>query len=150
MNQLSIISIKLPEIELLKEFLSALGNSMKNFRYFENRNFYALKKHLCTFLILEEGKPVCYGHLDKEYETVWLGIAVIDEKIGKGLGKIMMEKLISEAMSIKVNQIFLSVDNDNIKAINLYKKYGFNLIEKTPVISKFILNIEKKNNELYF
>lgn len=54
-----------------------------------------------------------------------LGIAVFQEFTGKGLGKIMLEKLLTEAKKAGFEQMELTVYADNIRARSLYEKFGF-------------------------
>lgn len=116
-----------------------------------------IKDHLCTFLLLDNGVPVAYGHLDvsdeatvashcggeagKTEKTIWLGIAVSEKYLGLGLGMMMMNQLISYGKQNGARQIKLSVDNDNEKAIQLYKKLGFTLQEKKETFGFYILNL---------
>lgn len=115
---------------LVEHFIKHAGDSLSTFRYFSKRPFSVLKNHLITLITVELGEPVCYGHLDQEDGVVWLGIAVIDSEIKKGWGTGMMAELIRKAKELKLNQIFLSVDNDNLQARHLYEKHGFKMLEK--------------------
>lgn len=72
---------------LVEDFLKDGGESLLHFRYFKNRPLDVLDHHLVTLLLIDAGRPVCYGHLDKEGEKVWLGIAALETEIGKGWGK---------------------------------------------------------------
>lgn len=114
--------------DLLQQFLSKATEARKSFRYFESRDISILKKHVYTILALEEGDPVGYGHLDFE-ENIWLGICVADEAQGKGIGKLIMQKLVDAAREKKIGKMKLSVDKENKSAINLYQKYGFQVVD---------------------
>ena len=156
---MQFVQVKYPEVKLLQQFIDEAGSSLKAFRYFQKRPLEIIKNHLCTFLLLDEGKPVAYGHLDVSDEatiaehcgsteeknntqkTIWLGIAVSEKYLGMGLGAIMMNQLISFAKQNKVKQIKLSVDNDNTAAIALYKKLGFVLLEKKEAFGFYILTL---------
>ena len=156
---MQFVQIKYPEVKLLQQFIDEAGSSLKSFRYFQKRPLETIKNHLCTFLLLDEGKPVAYGHLDVSDEatvaehcgakeerdttekTIWLGIAVSEKCIGMGLGAIMMNQLISFAKQNEVKQIKLSVDNENTAAITLYKKLGFELQEKKEAFGFYILTL---------
>lgn len=156
---MQFVQIKYPEVKLLEQFIADAGTSLASFRYFKKRPLEVIKDHLCTFLLLDEGKPVAYGHLDVSDEatissmcgsdekiapaekTIWLGIAVSEKYKGKGLGLIMMNQLISFAKQNRVKQIKLSVDNDNTPAIKLYEKLGFKLTEKKEVFGFYILTL---------
>jgi GNAT superfamily N-acetyltransferase len=132
---LSIIPITVKDGILLKDFLSSAGDSLNSFRYFDKRPITVLEQHVCTYLILIEGLPVAYGHLDKEDDIIWLGIAVIEDRQGLGLGKLMMNVLLTGAKLNKISSIQLSVDNNNGPAIQLYQKLGFKIIENKATLS---------------
>ncbi len=130
-----IISIDYSQKNLVEEFLRSAGSSLKKFRYFSSRPIVVLKNHIVTLIVLKEKKIVGYGHLDKENNSVWLGTAVIESEKGKGVGKMLMEKLFEEAKMKNVKEITLTVDNDNAAAISLYEKFGFHLLKKENEIS---------------
>jgi sugar phosphate isomerase/epimerase/N-acetylglutamate synthase-like GNAT family acetyltransferase len=106
------------------------GESLKTFRYFDKRPFSVVQHHACTWVIEENDEIEAYGHLDKEGETIWLGIAVADQVRGKGLGKKMMQRLMESADALGIRKIKLSVDHVNEVAIKLYGHFGFQLTEK--------------------
>lgn len=123
------------EIEILKKNLLESHDGTKSFRYFNKRNFGVLKNHLCTFLFFNDENCIGYGHLDRENDEIWLGVIVFDGFNGKGYGNFILENLIKEYNGT----IFLTVDKSNYKAINLYKKNGFSILEEDINIYKMIL-----------
>lgn len=131
-----IIKINKQNSHLLESFLSTAGNSLTTFRYYKHRTISIIENHICTYLILEQETPVAYGHLDKEADIVWLGIAVSEYAQGKGYGKKMMHALIDAAKEFGIENIQLSVDAENKTAITLYKKFGF--------------VFQKENNQIQF
>ena len=116
---------------LLEIFLSNLGETgRKSFRYFDKRSIKIVLNHeLAALLLTPDEIPVAYGHLDKEGEILWLGIAVVEGERGKGFGQQMMHYLINCAKIKGFNKIDLTVDLDNKEAINLYKKVGFKKVK---------------------
>lgn len=54
-----------------------------------------------------------------------LGMGIIKEYRGQGIGKMLLEKAITEARHRGFIKIELEVFASNIPAINLYKKFGF-------------------------
>jgi ribosomal protein S18 acetylase RimI-like enzyme len=156
---MKFVQVKYPDVKLLEQFIADAGSSLKSFRYFQKRPLEVIKNHLCTFLLLEEDKPVAYGHLDvtteaeisaqcgseekvaPTKETIWLGVAVSEKYIGLGLGVMMMNQLISFAKHERLREIKLSVDNDNVAAIKMYEKLGFKLLEKKEVFSFYQLTL---------
>ncbi len=58
-------------------------------------------------------------------ETSVFNVAVAPEFRRNGIGKALVEKMISEAKGAGANVIFLEVRAGNLPAINLYEKEGF-------------------------
>jgi RimJ/RimL family protein N-acetyltransferase len=131
------IEITNSNVRLLEIFISSMGDSNKSFRYFNKRTTSAIKNHLVTVVLLMDKIPVVYGHLDRDEDKVWLGIAVSQQYRGKGGGNLMMEYLVIHAKDLNLTDIYLSVDKDNFPAIKLYNKFGF-------------VQIDDKNDILYF
>ncbi|MCB0507850.1 MAG: GNAT family N-acetyltransferase [Chitinophagales bacterium] len=126
----SIVQLHPQNQHLLELFLQKMGNSKHSFRYFESRSLDILQQHVITLLYVEDDEPIAYGHLDKEDDIVWLGIAVAENQKGKGLGNKIMQALIENAKQLYVEKIRLSVDKDNAIAIKLYEKFGFKMISE--------------------
>ena len=123
---MKIIRISKDDIPILKIFVDNLGKSSTTFRYFDKRPISILEQHLCTFLLINNDNiPIGYGHLEKEDEITWLGIALIETETKKGFGKIIMNELISFGKNAKINHLCLSVDKSNSTAQNFYMHFGF-------------------------
>ncbi len=130
-----ILEISNDNYTALSAFIESLNEEQESFRYFKTRGREALENHLFTFLALQDNTPVGYGHLDGEAGVVWLGVVVKQEYQGKGLGMRIVEFLIEKAKELELPAIQLSVDNSNERAINLYNKIGFELLQKKDAIS---------------
>jgi ribosomal protein S18 acetylase RimI-like enzyme len=63
--------------------------------------------------------------LIKYNSPIIIGIAVLEEYREKGIGYLLLNKLFSYLSDKGYRQVFLEVLADNIKAINLYSKVGF-------------------------
>jgi len=126
---------------ILEQFLSNAGDTLKTFRYFQKRSLEVIKNHIITYIITDNTMPVCYGHLDKENEKVWLGIAVVQNYQKMGLGNNMMNHLINYGHHNNIKQIFLSVDKDNTNAIHLYNKFGFVKISEAEFHYIYLLTL---------
>ena len=122
---MAIVSIKEDNIHLLKDFIENMGTASKSFRYYNSRSVEVIKNHLATLLIVENDKPIAYGHLDTEDNVVWLGVCVLPAFLGKGHGNNMMSELLKTAKKMHVLKIQLTVDKDNKTAISLYEKFNF-------------------------
>ena len=87
----------------------------------------SLKSETLNYFVLLEGEKVvgfyeCSIVLD---EAELFDIAVDLSYQGKGLSKFLMEHFMSICKEKQVRTIFLEVNTNNIKAINLYTKFGF-------------------------
>ena len=127
---ISIREVGINETQLIKSFLLEAPETIKSFRYFENRPLEVVSNHIITIIALCDNRAVGYGHLDKELDTIWFGIAVADSFKGKGIGKKIMKYLIDYADKIEVSELKLSVDFNNIVAIKMYEKFNFMLEKK--------------------
>ena len=66
-----------------------------------------------------------------------LGIALFQRFTGMGIGRIMMEELISIAKEQGLEQIGLEVNADNKRAVSLYERMGFEIIGTYPNYTKY-------------
>ncbi|MDA9560990.1 GNAT family N-acetyltransferase [Schleiferiaceae bacterium] len=126
---LRIKKVGINETQLIRSFLLEAPETIKSFRYFQNRTLDVVSNHIITIIALSDNKVVGYGHLDKELNTIWFGIAVADSFKGKGIGKKLMKYLIDYADNVDIPVIKLSVDVNNIVAIKMYEKCNF-IVEK--------------------
>lgn len=143
-------NISIEDEKDLVSFLSNAGSSLNTFRYFSTRTLSILNNHLTTILLYEDEKPAGYGHLDKDGETIWLGICVSENKERKGYGKLIMDRLIKEAQLRNISLINLSVDINNHSALKMYVKYGFkicNEIKPGIILMELELNKFGRNAE---
>lgn len=79
-------------------------------------------------LLIEDGRPVAYGMLrgfDEGYAVPSLGIAVANEAQGRGLGRLMMKELHSEARRRGATVVRLRVHPANTRARRLYESLGY-------------------------
>lgn len=84
-----------------------------------------------TFGALEDDKIV--GFISADYvldECTIFNIGVLPEHRRKGLGKLLIDELISEAKKRDFAFITLEVRSENIPAYKLYEKAGFTLCGK--------------------
>jgi ribosomal-protein-alanine N-acetyltransferase len=129
---MNILKINQENIHYLEDFIKQPLS--KNFRYFQKRDITCVNNHLITLLGLINNIPIAYGHIDysQDENKYWLGICILEEYQGKGFGKAILSELINLSNKEKIDELYLSVDKDNINAISLYKKFGFEIIEEKP------------------
>ena len=121
-------------IEINKNNINYLENFIQNelpstFRYFKSRNIDIIKNHIITIILVVDELSIGYAHIDYE-NKYWFGICILDEYQGKGFGKEIMEYIFNNKKIINLEEIYLSVDKINEKAIKLYKNFNFNIIEE--------------------
>ena len=66
--ELYIQKVQKGQTALIDSFLKNAGDSLKSFRYYNNRSVSAIEGHLVTCLLMDHEKAVGYGHLDRENE----------------------------------------------------------------------------------
>lgn len=79
-----------------------------------------------SFFAVKNHEIVGYGQILilKGKHTV-ANFGIIEEFRGKGYGKNLLIHILNKAKEIGVEEVYIKVKSDNIKALNLYKKMGF-------------------------
>ena len=109
-------------------------------------NGYPLDEYIIDDIKSNEGRVIeidgkvvsysCFHHASKEYgngvfkkdNVMSFGrLMVDDEYVGKHIGDYMVQSMIEEAKSLNVEGVGILADDFNVKAMNLYKKYGFEI-----------------------
>jgi len=83
-----------------------------------------------------------YGYVNDS--TPELGIALTNEARGNGVGTMLMKKLMEAALEDGYTSLSLSVDPNNIQAVQLYKKLGFVQCGMSGTSLTMIYNISSK------
>lgn len=130
---LKIIEINKNNIFYLENFL--LNELPSTFRYFRSRNIDTINNHIITIILAEDDISIGYAHIDYATGTCgenkyWLGICILEKYQGKGLGKNIMKYIFNNEKIKNLDEVFLSVDKINEKAIKLYKNFNFNIIKE--------------------
>jgi len=126
-----IVEINEDNIVHLKKFLINVLPS--TFRYFNTRNIDVIKNHIITIILLDNEIPIGYAHIDYEHKY-WFGICVLEEYHGMGYGNLLMDYIFNNEKIKSLNEIHLCVDKININAINLYKKFNFQIIDENEYL----------------
>ncbi|WP_124042162.1 GNAT family N-acetyltransferase [Clostridium perfringens] len=108
----NILSNKDEEDELIKEKIINRGN---------NQYWYVAEE---DGKVLGLGISMNHGNLRKKHVGV-ITLMVNSDYQNKGIGSLLMDKLINLSESLNIIRLELCVFRDNYKAINLYKKFGF-------------------------
>lgn len=91
-----------------------------------------LKSRFSVPLVVKSGTRVigyaCLWHVYDQMEIA--NIAVSPELRGKGIGSIIMQRVLAEARQQRCRNVILSVRESNKAAISLYKRFGFVELER--------------------
>jgi ribosomal-protein-alanine N-acetyltransferase len=80
----------------------------------------------CPITALEDGRVVGYAVGWFVADELHIGnVAVAPAKQGTGMGKILVEYLLKEAAARSITYATLEVRVSNVRALSLYRKYGF-------------------------
>ncbi len=87
----------------------------------------------CIFLAIDKENVVGTAGLAKEQEGVFeLVKMVVDPRLhGQGIGKMLLNRCMEEAIRLKARKIFLFSNSQLITALKMYEKYGFRNIAVT-------------------
>lgn len=122
--------------DLLRSFLD--NPIPSTFRYYSARSVdECLARHTLTLIGTQEGRPICYGHLDDG----WIGICVLPSHQRQGLGKALLRFLLKYALLEGIHQVRLTVDINNDPAVQLYKSIGFEIRETRPTLYLMTKNL---------
>ncbi|WP_221372922.1 GNAT family N-acetyltransferase [Clostridium perfringens] len=108
----NILSNKDEEEESIKEKIINMG---------KNQYWYVAEKN---GKVIGLGILMNHGNLRKKHVGV-ITLMVNSDYQNKGVGSLLMDKLINLSESLNIIRLELCVFRDNYKAINLYKKFGF-------------------------
>ncbi|EHK2406688.1 GNAT family N-acetyltransferase [Clostridium perfringens] len=108
----NILSNKDEEEELIKEKIINRG---------KNQYWYVAEEN---GKVIGLGILMNHGNLRKKHVGV-ITLMVNSDNQNKGVGSLLMNKLINLSESLNIIRLELCVFRDNYKAINLYKKFGF-------------------------
>lgn len=80
-----------------------------------------------TYVVATEGESIVgyYGLFALAPESDVQTIAVSPTAQGRGLGAKLLNSLIEKALAKGCNQVMLEVRSDNVAALALYKRFGF-------------------------
>lgn len=131
-------------LHLIEKFLININSPY--FRYFNKRKISIVLTHIYTVILTssedEKSDIIGYGHIEEENNIHWMGICITNNYTNKGYGSKILSHLIQEAKKCNINKLYLTVDKNNDIALNLYKKYNFQMIESNETFYKMYLLID--------
>ncbi len=107
-----------------------LHNSLFEMPYSYDNYAYEIDLDLSYFKLLKNDDIIIgyfiIHHLFEQLEIIML--AIDKEYQNQGLGTFLMSVIDYYKLKLNCNEILLEVENNNIQAINFYKKHGFEII----------------------
>ena len=100
--------------------------------------------------VVVEGEPAGYIAVKPEYNRLFLSKVYLDKKFrGKGIGKKMIEE--AQRLADGSESIYLTVNKENAGSIAVYKKTGFEIIDRATtdigggyVMDDYIMELKLK------
>lgn len=108
----------------------ALHKSLFEISYSYDNYAYEIDLDISYFKLLKKNDIIIgYFVIHQLFEQLEIVILGIDKKYqNQGLGKFLMELIEYYKLKLNCSEILLEVENNNYKAINFYKKHGFEVI----------------------
>ena len=114
---------------MIKEYDSYPQDTVDNFTYELTKKEFSTNPYLKIITYVEKDKIIGFLLYSLIYDRIEIEqFEVVFDKRKKGIGEKLLKYLIEKYENTNINNITLEVKENNIAAINLYKKYGFEII----------------------
>ena len=111
---------------MIKEYDSYPQDTVDNFTYELTKKEFSTNPYLKIITYVEKDKIIGFLLYSLIYDRIEIEqFEVITKERGRGIGDKLLNYLIEKYKDSDIKNITLEVKEDNIAAINLYKKYGF-------------------------
>ena len=111
---------------MIKEYDSYPLFSVDNFTYKLTENEFSTNPYLKILTYVEKDKIIGFLLYSLIYDRIEIEqFEVTTKERRKGIGNKLLNYLVEKYQDNNIKNITLEVKEDNIVAINLYKKYGF-------------------------
>lgn len=116
---------------MVREYKDGDFKQVNNLLSFFNKNINLENNPFYKCLVYEEDNILGVIVFEEIYERVELDYIIVDKNYRKcGIAGKLIEYLINYAKRKHILNITLEVNENNIAAINLYNKYGFEIVSK--------------------
>ena len=140
-QQISITEMKLEDVEKIKKDLQVNFDNFWNYEILKEEIVNNNSKYLVA-KIIKSGKCEIIGFAGIKIildEADIMNIVVKKHHRKKGIASLIMENLIKMAQNLDLKKLRLEVNQKNIAAINLYKKFKF---EEVGIRKKYYNNTD--------
>ena len=111
---------------MIKEYDSYPQDAVDNFTYKLTEKEFSTNPYLKIITYVEKDKIIGFLLYSLIYDRIEIEqFEVITKERRKGIGDKLLNYLVEKYQDNNIKNITLEVKEDNIAAINLYKKYGF-------------------------
>ena len=111
---------------MIKEYDSYPQDTVDNFNYKLTEKEFSTNPYLKIITYVEKDKIIGFLLYSLIYDRIEIEqFEVITKERGRGIGDKLLNYLIEKYKNSDIKNITLEVKENNIVAINLYKKYGF-------------------------
>ena len=111
---------------MIKEYDSYPQDTVDNFTYKLTEKEFSTNPYLKIITYVEKDKIIGFLLYSLIYDRIEIEqFEVITKERGRGIGDKLINYLIEKYKNSDIKNITLEVKENNIVAINLYKKYGF-------------------------
>ena len=111
---------------MIKEYDSYPQDTVDNFTYELTKKEFSTNPYLKIITYVKKDKIIGFLLYSLIYDRIEIEqFEVITKERRKGIGDKLLKYLIEKYQDTDIKNITLEVKEDNIIAINLYKKYGF-------------------------
>lgn len=111
---------------MIKEYDGYPQDTVDNFNYKLTEKGFSTNPYLKIITYVEKDKIIGFLLYSLIYDRIEIEqFEVITKERGRGIGDKLLNYLIEKYKDSDIKNITLEVKEDNIVAINLYKKYGF-------------------------
>lgn len=126
---ITIKKFKTKDVDYIIRWFSNKNNRLfqktKTINYKEALNLIHSSKKRHVYCIFLNNNPIGYGILKNIPDNPYIGINIDESFWGNGYGTKAMKLLEKEAKKFGCQKISLLVDENNIRALNLYKKLKY-------------------------
>ena len=135
LNDVEILLFNKEESEVVAVLANAFGDSEDEAK--EMIAFTTATPNRRLMIAKLEGKIVGTVSIIEESDKLWVtGLAVHETARGQGVATTILNWTKKEAFDLGKAHVYLDVETDNDKALSLYEKVGFELINHTKFYTK--------------
>ena len=137
MDNINLFVMSVQDLEEIKNILLSDFDDFWNYNVFKSELLNPNSKYIVA---KKENEIVGFAGIWIAIDIAHITNIVVKKDLRKqGIGTIILQELIKLCKELKMNEVTLEVNENNSKAINLYKKFGF---EQVGLRKKYYKNTD--------